>query len=85
MTKDIIIGYSAAFLTMIAFVPTLYDIYKKGSASHISMPTTILYLVSLILWVIHGFAVKDWPLIIQCTFSGIIQFIILVLILTKAK
>ena len=45
MAKDLIIGYSAAFLTMIAFIPTLYDIYKKGNANHISMPTTILYMV----------------------------------------
>jgi MtN3 and saliva related transmembrane protein len=85
MTKDLIIGYSAAFLTMIAFIPTLYDIYKRGNANHISMPTTILYMVSLILWVIHGLRVEDWPLVIQCTFSGIIQFIIFMLIIFKSK
>ena len=85
MAKDLFIGYSAAFLTMIAFIPTLYDIYKKGNADHISMPTTILYMVSLILWVIHGVRLQDWPLVIQCAFSGIIQFIILMLILFKSK
>ena len=81
--KDLFIGYTAAFLTMIAFIPTLYDIYKKGSAKHISLPTTALYFISLILWVIHGLRIDDWPIVIQCGFSGIIQFIILLLILFK--
>lgn len=83
MGKDLIIGYLAAFLTMIAFFPTLFSIYKKGNAKHISLPTTILYLTSLILWIIHGVRIGDWPIIIQCAFSGFIQIIILILILFK--
>ncbi len=81
MAKDLVIGYAAAFLTMIAFVPTLYSIYKRGNAKGISLTTTVLYLVSLVLWVIHGVRTGDVPLALQGAFSGCIQLGILIMIL----
>lgn len=85
MTTESIIGYIAAGLTMIAFLPTIYDIYKKGTARHVCIYSTTLYLVSLILWVIYSYLIEAWPLLIQCAFSGVVQFVILVLILFSIR
>ena len=85
MTNVLIIGYSAAFLSMIAFFPTLYDIFQKKTAQHISLYSTLLLLTSFILWVIYGVRLESWPLVVQCAFSGFIQLLILLAIFFTFK
>jgi len=85
MTTEIIIGYFATVFSMIAFLPTLHEIFKRGNANHISLRSTVLYLMSLTLWLTYGVLLETWPIVIQCTFSATIQMIILFIILKHVK
>ena len=49
-----IIGFAAAFLTTIAFVPQVLKVFKTKSVDGLSLTTYLLYVSGLALWFIHG-------------------------------
>ena len=80
------LGYIAAFLTGIAFVPQVYKIYKDPhKTKELSFFTTLLYLVGMILWVTYGIALKEYPIVFSCGFSGLCNLYILSKILTRPR
>ena len=73
------LGYIAAFLTAVAFVPQVYNVYKKPEVTkHLSLITTFIYLVGLSLWIVYGLSLSDYPIILSCGFSGVCNLYILV-------
>ncbi len=80
------LGYIAAFLTGIAFVPQVYKIYKNPhSTKELSLFTTLLYLAGMVLWVTYGIMLSEYPIVLSCGFSGICNLYLLVKILTRPR
>jgi MtN3 and saliva related transmembrane protein len=63
MTDPIlIVGYAAAALTTVAFLPQVVKTWRSGSARDLSLPTLALMTSGVALWLGYGLATGDGPL-----------------------
>jgi len=60
----IIIGFVAATLTTVAFMPQALRIWRTRSAKDISGLGTTLFTFGVALWVAYGFAIHSLPIIV---------------------
>ena len=72
-----IIGFAAAFLTTIAFVPQVLKVFKTKSVDGLSLTTYLLYVSGLALWFIHGINLESLSMIVGNFISVILTLIIL--------
>ena len=73
------IGYAAATMTTVAFLPQAYDVWKTNDTESLSALTYTIYLLGLIMWMIYGFLDSDYPI----AYSSIISIMITMFILYK--
>ena len=68
-----IIGYLAGFLAMISFVPQVVKTLRSKSAEDISLSMLLLTLITNLLYVAYGIALRLTPIVIMISImSGII-------------
>ncbi len=83
------IGYFAAFLTTLAFVPQAFQSWKTRDLSGISLPMYSLFTTGVALWFIYGFFIHSSPIIfanaITLIFSGIVLILKLIQVLKKSE
>ena len=72
-------GFSAAFLTTIAFLPQLYKTWKTKSAEDVSLIMLILFITGLICWIIYGIEINSVPFLFSNIITFIFNFSILIL------
>ena len=48
------LGFASGTLTSIAFVPQVYQVYKKNSTKDLSFATLIMFFIGQIGWIIYG-------------------------------
>lgn len=58
------IGYLAAFLTTISFLPQVIQIIKTKDTKSISLLMYLMFIGGISLWLIYGFSICDIPVII---------------------
>lgn len=58
------VGYIAAGLGVISFLPQLVKIWKFRSVKDISTSMYFIYTASVILWLIYGIIIKSAPLVL---------------------
>tara|TARA_Y100001968_G_scaffold291615_1_gene296190 strand:- start:138 stop:413 length:276 start_codon:yes stop_codon:yes gene_type:complete len=75
-------GFSAAFLTTIAFLPQLYKTWQTKSAEDVSLIMLILFITGLICWIVYGIKINSIPILIANIITFIFNFSILILKLT---
>ncbi len=81
-----IIGYCAAFLTTIAFLPQAIQSWRTRDLSGISVGMYSLFTVGVGLWPIYGLMIETWPLILANALTFALALSILLLKLnTKDK
>ena len=80
-----IIGFAAAFLTTIAFVPQVLKVFKTKSVDGLSLTTYLLYVSGLALWFIHGINLESLSMIVGNFISVILTLIILFFIINSKK
>ncbi|MCX5686746.1 MAG: SemiSWEET transporter [Candidatus Omnitrophica bacterium] len=59
-----IVGLIAGAMTTISFLPQAARIYKTRHTSDLSLPTYIVLLAGVFLWLCYGVMVKSYPIII---------------------
>jgi MtN3 and saliva related transmembrane protein len=74
-----IIGYCAAFLTTIAFLPQAIQSWRTRDLSGISLGMYSLFTVGVGLWLIYGLIIEKWPLILANALTFALALSILVL------
>jgi MtN3 and saliva related transmembrane protein len=57
------IGVLAAILTTLCLVPQALKIAREREARAISLPSTMLSVLGVLLWLVYGVAIADAPLI----------------------
>ena len=62
VTSDLI-GYPAAFLTTIAFVPQAWKSWRTRDLSGISLPMYALFTFGVALWLFYGLLIGSLPVI----------------------
>ncbi len=65
MTPDLstLLGYPAAFLTTIAFVPQAWQSWRTRDLSGVSLPMYALFTTGVALWLGYGVAIGSPPVI----------------------
>ncbi len=58
-----LVGYVAASLTTIAFLPQVIRIWRTRSARDVSLPTFVLFTIGVALWLVYGVMLTAWPII----------------------
>ena len=57
------LGYTAAILGALSFLPQLVKVWRFRSVKDISLAMYIIYTTSVILWLAYGIIIKSAPLI----------------------
>ncbi len=78
MTNELI-GYLAATLTTLAFVPQAWQTWRTRDASGISLGKYTLFCLGVALWLIYGLLLGAWPIIIANAITLALALSILVM------
>lgn len=77
-----ILGYAAAILTTISFVPQVVKVIKTRDTKSISLSMYFIFFIGILLWLIYGILIVNMPIIIANIVTLILSGIILA---TKVK
>ena len=57
------IGYIAASLTTLSFVPQVWQTWKTRHTTDISLRRYLLFTCGVALWLVYGLLLEAWPII----------------------
>jgi len=58
------IGYIAAFLTTVSFVPQAWLTFKTKDVRGISLGMYSAFTLGIALWLVYGLLIQAWPIVI---------------------
>ncbi|MGY0560718.1 SemiSWEET transporter [Luteimonas sp. A277] len=73
------LGYAAAILTSIAFVPQAVKTIRSRDTSGISLGMYVIFTVGIGFWFAYGLALGSWPMILANITTFVLAGTILVL------
>lgn len=59
-----VIGYAAATLTTLAFIPQTLHSWRSRDLSGVSLGMYSLFTMGVALWLLYGVVLESWPIII---------------------
>ena len=71
------IGFFAALCTTIAFLPQAIKVYQTKSTKDISLLMFLIFTVGVFSWLIYGFIINDYPVILANAVTLILSLFIL--------
>lgn len=74
-----LIGYTAAILTTVAFVPQTLKSWQTRDLSGVSLPMYSLFTVGMVMWLIYGAMLGSWPIIIANAITIVLASVVLTL------
>ncbi len=79
MTSDLstLLGYPAAFLTTVAFVPQAWQSWRTRDLSGISLPMYALFTLGVALWLGYGLSIGSLPVIVANAVTLMLAAIVL--------
>jgi MtN3 and saliva related transmembrane protein len=72
------LGYTAGILTMSSMFPQVIKNWKEKSAKDISLIRSIMWVIGVLIWIIYGTFIINFPLIIINTLNFILGSILLI-------
>ena len=73
------VGFAAATLTTVAFVPQVLKVWRTRSAADISLGMYSLFTLGIALWLIYGVLIYSWPIILANLITMILAGAMLVM------
>jgi MtN3 and saliva related transmembrane protein len=73
------IGAIAAVCTTVAFVPQVIKSWRTRDLSGISLPMYTIFTLGVILWLVYGLLIGDWPVIIANAITALLAGVVLLL------
>ena len=58
-----LIGNCGAILTTMCWLPQAIKIIRDRETRALSLPTNLAFTLGMLLWLLYGMALRDWPLI----------------------
>jgi MtN3 and saliva related transmembrane protein len=77
MDKYEVLGFCAAILTTISFLPQVIKIYKSKETKSISFAMYVVLSLGILMWLVYGFHLKSMPMIIANAITLILTIYIL--------
>jgi len=74
-----VIGVIAAFLTTVAQLPQVITVITTRQTRDISYWMYIIINIGIILWLVYGFLIMDFPLILANLLTFILTMIVLIM------
>ena len=74
-----LMGFIAATLTTLAFVPQAWQSYKTRDLSGISLPMYGLFSLGVAFWLGYGVMMMSWPIIIANSITLLLALLVLTL------
>lgn len=71
------IGYLAAFLTTIAFVPQAFKTIRSRDTSGISLGMYVVFTIGIACWFGYGLYLGSWPMILSNALTFVLSATIL--------
>ena len=71
-------GYFAAILTTAAFLPQLIKTLRTKKADDVSLLTLLMFLIGVGSWIIYGYAISSFPILMANIITLILNFLILI-------
>ena len=72
-----LIGFAAAFLTTIAFIPQVVQIWKTKSVQGLSLTTYTTFVIGVFLWFLYGLSIGSLSMIIANSITVLLTLIII--------
>lgn len=79
MTLTTCIGLMAAVCTTLAFVPQVLKSWRTRDLSGISLPMYTIFTVGVLLWLVYGILIQDWPVIVANAITALLASAVLLL------
>ena len=79
-----LIGFAAAFLTTIAFIPQVIQVWKSKSAEGLSLTTYIIFVIGVFLWFLYGLSIGSLSMIIA-NFITVLLASVIIYFIIKSK
>lgn len=76
---DNLVGYVAATLTTVAFVPQALKSWQTRDLSGVSLPMYSLFTAGVAMWFVYGVMLGSWPIIIANAITIILASVVLTL------
>ena len=70
-------GYFAAILTTTAFLPQLIKTLNTKKAEDVSLVTLIMFISGVGFWIIYGYAISSFPILMANVITFILNLFIL--------
>jgi MtN3 and saliva related transmembrane protein len=58
-----LIGAAGAALTTLCWLPQVMKLIREKETRALSLPATAAFTLGVVLWLVYGLAIGDWPLI----------------------
>ena len=71
-------GYFAAILTTVAFLPQLIKTLRTKKADDVSLITLIMFICGVGAWIIYGYKISSFPILIANIVTFILNSFILI-------
>ena len=72
-----IIGFIAAILTTVAFLPQVYKTWKTKDVSSLSLPMLLIFFIGVFFWLIYGFLKNSPPIIFANSITIVSAFLLM--------
>ena len=79
MTWTDLIGYCAAALTTLSFVPQAWHTFRTRDVAGISLGMYSLFTLGVALWLVYGLHIGAWPVVVANTITLALATTILVM------
>ena len=76
-TDATLIGFFAASLTTVSFLPQVVKVWQSRSAKDVSLGMYLLFSLGVALWLVYGVLVQSWPIIISNLVTLILAAVVL--------
>ena len=77
MATELVLGYLAATLTTISFLPQVIRLYKTKNTEAISTWMYIIFSLGVFLWLVYGCIIEAWPIVVANAMTLILSLCIL--------
>jgi MtN3 and saliva related transmembrane protein len=72
-----LVGYVAAMLTTVAFLPQVVRVWRSKSTKDLALPTLLSFIAGVAMWLIYGLLVTSTPIIAANAVTLVLNLIIL--------
>lgn len=74
-----LVGYIAATLTTISFIPQVIQVWKTQSAKDVSLGMYSFFSLGVAMWLFYGVMLGAWPIIIANSITLILASAVLIM------